>query len=126
MNLHALVSPYVGAINPNFPVTVTPSAGGYTIGPDGSRVPSYGAPYTLTGQIQSLTYTDILQIGGLNLTGHRRAIYLSGDVESISRIQQKGGDLISFPDGTIWLVAMLLEDWNMMDGWVKVAVTQQV
>jgi len=37
----------------------------------------------------------------------------------------KGGDLITEPDGTVWLVTTELEAWSASAGWTKVAVTQQ-
>lgn len=127
MNLHAIVGPIVAAINPFLPVTLQVSTGS-TITADGTRVPTYAAPVVVQAQVQALTYRDIVQIEGLSLQGTRRAIYLMGDVEGLVRSQDKGGDLISFPDGSVWLVAMVLEEWGAAgspDVWVKVVVTLQ-
>ena len=124
MNLQAIVSPVIAAINPSVAVSVSPNTGN-TIGVDGSRVPTYGPAVSMQAQIQSLTYTDILQVGGLSLVGERRAIYLNGDWEGIVRVNQQGGDIITFPDGTVWLVAFVLENWNPESGWVKVCATLQ-
>lgn len=73
-------------------------------------------------QIQSLTFRDIQQIDGLNLQGNRNGIYFYGRIDGLVRPDNKGGDLITFPDGTTWLVAMVLEDWP---DWCKVAATRQ-
>lgn len=73
-------------------------------------------------QIQSLTFRDLQQIDGLNLQGNRNGIYFYGAIDGIVRPDNKGGDLITFPDGTVWLVAMVLEDWP---DWCKVAATRQ-
>jgi hypothetical protein len=73
-------------------------------------------------QIQSLTFRDLQQIDGLNLQGNRNGIYFYGQIDGIVRPDNKGGDLITFPDGSIWLVAMVLEDWP---DWCKVAATRQ-
>lgn len=124
MNLHGIVSPYVAAVNPFVSVTIYPSVG-YTTSPDGTRVPAYGASVTVPGQVQSLTYNDIQQLNGLNIAGERRAIYLNGDTEGLVRALNKGGDIVVFPDGSTWLVAYVLENWNPQDGWVKIAVTLQ-
>lgn len=78
--------------------------------------------FSLRAQVQSLTFRDLTQIEGLNLQGTRRAIYLSGRIDGIVRSRHKGGDLISLPDGTEWLVAQVLEQWP---DWCKVAVTLQ-
>lgn len=73
-------------------------------------------------QIQSLTFRDLQQIDGLNLQGNRNGIYFYGQIDGIVRPDNKGGDLITFPDGSIWLVAIVLEDWP---DWCKVAATRQ-
>jgi hypothetical protein len=43
----------------------------------------------------------------------------------VSRPDGKGGDLITLPDGTVWLTAMVLENWGFMDGWTKLAIVKQ-
>ena len=101
---------------------------GNTINPDGSQTPTYSQPVQMLAQVQALTYADLRQIEGLNLQGTRRAIYFYGDVEGIVRPFFKGGDLITFPDGTVWLVAQQLETfgaYNSTDVWCKVVVTLQ-
>jgi len=130
MNLQQITGAYVSAVNPMVPCSVQVSTGN-TVAADFTRVPSYAAPVILQGQIQSLTFRDITQIEGLNLNGTRKAIYLTGKVDALVREENKGGDLITFPDGTIWLVAIVLEGWlqhtgSNEPGWVKVAVTQQI
>lgn len=82
----------------------------------------------LQGQVQALTFRDLQQISGLNLNGSRRAIYLLGDIDSVSRPQMKGGDVITFPNGSVWLVAVALETWGAAgssDAWCKVVATLQ-
>lgn len=124
MNLHGIVAGYVGEVNPPVAVNLLPSQG-YKPNADGERIPAFGDPIPLLAQVQSLTFTDIQQISGLNLVGIRRAIYLSGDYEAIVRVNKQGGDLIQFPDNSVWLVAMLAENWNPQDGWVKLICTLQ-
>lgn len=127
MNLHAIAGPVVAVVNPFIPVTIKVSTGS-TRNPDGSRTPTY-ASTTASAQVQALQFRDIAQLQGLNLQGTRRKIYLSGDFEGLVRSQNKGGDLIIFPnDGSqwansVWLVAMVLETWP---DWCSVAVTLQV
>lgn len=129
MNLHAIVSPAISAINPAVPVTVRVATEGYTVLADGTRVPSYDTLTNVPAQIQALSYSDIQMVSGLQLNGERRAIYLNGRFDSLSRSRNTGGDLITFPDGevwpygTTWLVAMVLEQWP---DWCKLACTLQV
>ena len=120
MNLHAIANPVITAVNPNYPVTVSISTG-WTSNPDGTRVPTYNVVQAM-GQVQALSFRDIQQIAGLNLQGTRKAIYLYGEVDGLQRSTNQGGDLITLPDGSIWLVAMVLEQWP---DWCKVAVTLQ-
>lgn len=125
MNLHSIVSPYISTINPNQQVIINFSTGNYKTLSDGTKIAVSSAPVYAQAQIQPLTFTDLQQLNGMNITGARRAIYLNGDVESIQRVSQKGGDVITFPDGTVWLTVLVLENWAMIDGWVKIAVTLQ-
>ena len=129
MNLHNLVSPVIAAINPMVPCSVQVSTG-YTESADFKQVPSYAPAVILQGQVQSLTFRDIMQIQGLNLQGTKKAIYLIGDVEGLVRSENRGGDLITLPDGSIWLVVEVLESWgqnisNTSEQWCKVAVVLQ-
>jgi hypothetical protein len=129
MNLHSIVAPVIAAVNPMVPCSVQISNGNVNSA-DYTPIPSYKPAVIIQGQVQSLTFRDIQQLDGLNLQGTRRAIYLLGDVEGLVRPDNKGGDLITLPDGTIWLVAMVLESWLQNNdatapGWVKVAVTLQ-
>jgi hypothetical protein len=121
MNLHAIVSGAVGAINPQVFCTLRMSAG-YAVGPDGTQTPAYTIVPNVPAQIQALTFTDLMKLGGLNIEGTRRAIYLSGNIEGVDRAALKGGDLFTFPDGTVWLVVQVLEHWP---DWTKCAVTLQ-
>lgn len=122
MNLHGLASGLIGAVNPAIPLTIQVSAG-YATDAGGKRTPIYAVPsINIPGQVQSLTFSDLKQVEGLNLQGIKRAIYLYGRVDGLVREFNKGGDLITAPDGNIWLVALVLEYWP---DWCKVAVTLQ-
>lgn len=128
MNLFKITKAMVSAVNPMVSCSIKFNQG-TTKNADFSLAPAYSAPVTLMGQIQALQYKDIMQVDGLNLQGTRRAIYLEGDVEALVRVSQQGGDVITMPDGSVWLTALVLENWNPPDGsksgWVKVAVTLQ-
>lgn len=129
MNLHSIVSPYIGVVNPQQVVTVRISAG-YTTGADGARTPSYSASYQAQAQIQAMSSRDLRQVDGLNLQGTLSAIYLLGDIEGIVRPAVKGGDLITFPNGDVYLVVVALENWGASyspgEQWSKVAAQLQV
>lgn len=125
MNLHAIVAPAIGVVNPHVAATVRRSAG-YTTSADGEQVPTYTETAVLV-QVQALTYSDLQQLDSLNIQGVRRAVYLSGAVMGVVRVAQRGGDLMVFapgvlPEGNVWLAAHVLEQWP---DWCKVAITLQ-
>ena len=131
MNLLRLTAGVISAVNPPITCTLQVSTG-YTVAADFSQVPAYNLPpQTLPCQVQSLTSQDLRQLGGLNLQGTLRAIYLMGNIEGVDRAAIKGGDLFtmpslpSFPGPTVWLVTQVLEHWDGATGWTKVAVVLQ-
>ena len=109
MDLRGIANSVIQVVNPDIMVNVSISTG-WTSNPDGTRVPTYNV-VSAAAQVQALTFRDIQQIAGLNLQGTRKAIYLHGEVDGLQRSTNQGGDLITFPDGSIWLVAMVLEQW---------------
>lgn len=121
MNLSAIVQGNVDTVTPRVPLTLRISEPP-TVDSNYKPVPQY-ATYSVTGQIQAMQYKDLMQISSLNLNGTRRKIYLYGVVEAVVRALNKGGDLITDPDGNVWLVALVLEQWAK--DWCSVAVTLQ-
>jgi hypothetical protein len=124
VNLHAVVAPYVGAVNPLILVTWEQS-NGYTQAADLSRTPTYHTVNGVQAQRQALTYKDLMQLSGLNINGEACALYINGDAVGVLRPDAKGGDLFRMPDGSEWLVVHVLENWNATAGWTKVACTRQ-
>jgi hypothetical protein len=121
MNLHGIVSGAIAVVNPFTPVTIKLS-NGWTSNPDGTRTPAYIEVDGISAQVQALSFRDIQQIAGLNLEGTRKAMYLNGEIDGLVRATNNGGDLVIFPNGSVWLVAMILEQWP---DWCKAAVTLQ-
>jgi hypothetical protein len=125
MNLHNIVSGYVGTINPFVTASIQKSSG-YTTAADGTRTPTYLAPISISVQLQALQYNDLMAIDGLNIQGERYAIYVNGTWEGTVRADGSGGDLITLPDGSIWLVVFVFENWGYTAGWSKLCVTRQL
>lgn len=125
MNLNAIAGAAVAAVQPPELMLVHISDG-YVTQASGARAPKYLPVRRVMGQIQNLTGPDLRQVDSLNLQGTKRAIYLNGQLDGIVRNENKGGDLIDVPKGSVnegtWLVAMVLESWT---GWCKVAATLQ-
>ena len=121
MNLHAIVSGSIGAINPLVACTYRQSVG-YTMGPGAAQVPIYSDFYPVQCQIQPLSSSDLRMLASLNIQRAQKKIYMTGNAQGVNRALVKGGDLFTFPDGTVWLVVQPLENWP---DWCAVAVTQQ-
>jgi hypothetical protein len=124
VNLHSIVAGAIAAVNPRVTGQYQQSTGTRTL-VSGKRVPDYLAATPITVQLQALTYKDLVQVDGLNLNGQAHAMYVSGDIEAVVRQDNKGGDIITLPDGSIWLVVHVLENWQLTSGWAKVAVVRQ-
>jgi hypothetical protein len=125
LNLNAIASQVIPAVNPFTAATLAISLGS-TTDATGKRTPKFQIPvFNVFAQVQALTFRDIQQIDYLNLQGTRVAIYLNGEVDGLVRVAKKGGDIITImqgPHAGVYLVALVLEQWN---DWVKVAATLQ-
>lgn len=125
MNLNNLVSGAISTINPWVTATLQRSTGS-TKDSSYHRTPAYSTPEQIRAQVQSLSMGELSQIEGLNLQGEKRAIYIDGLWEGVSRAESKGGDLVTLSDASVWLVVHVLENWSLMSGWSKVAVVRQL
>jgi len=122
MNMHALVAGKIARINPLQPVSVQLSQSSMTA-TDGSRIPAFSQPIGVMGQVQDLQQRDLRQLEQMNVQGSQRTVYLNGEVDAIVRFSQKGGDLLTLMDESIWLTTAILEQWP---DWVKCSITQQI
>lgn len=123
MNLHAIVAPVIGVVNPNQTVSLQTGTS-YTIAADGTRTPVYSI-VSMPAQIQALSGKDLRQVENLGQQGTQRALYLYGDVTGLIRASQQNGSLVKFSDGSVWMVFAELEPFSTTAGWCKVAVAQQ-
>ena len=121
MNLHSVVRGAIGVINPPLTISIQVSTGS-TTNADGSRSPAYATTIPRRADVQPLQYTDIVQADGLSIQGVRRKIYIHGEVDGLVRADNKGGDLITLPDSSVWKVAVIAEQWP---GWCAAICTLQ-
>jgi hypothetical protein len=119
-----------GAVLPNTMIvglgTGAGGTGTYLVSQE-QNVPSLpmAAAVTLLAQVQPITWRDLQQLDGLNVQGIRKVMYINGAVDGVVRVNLKGGDLVTFPDGSVYLVAQILEAFNLTAGWTKAALTIQ-
>ena len=123
MNLHSIVGPIIVAVNPPLLCSLQASSGYTTV--NFVQQPSYATPVQVFVQCQALSYADLKQLDGLNIQGTKLAMYIQGNWNAAVRSQGKGGDLITTPDGQVWLAVQVLENWSLSAGWTKLAVTLQ-
>jgi hypothetical protein len=123
MNLHGVVMGAIGAVNPFLVVSVKRSTGFTTV--NFKQVPAYASPVNMMAQVQPLTFKDLQQLDGINVNGAQKAIYINGSVAGVNRANMTGGDLVTLPDSTLWLVTLVLEGYSLTAGWTKAAITQQ-
>lgn len=121
MDLHGIVSGAIGTVNTFISAQVYQSTG-YTTTGDGSRVPSYAAPVSVSIQKQELSFKDLQHVDGLNLQGIFCSVYLSGDIYGVDRGTAGGGDKFIF-NGQTWLVVSVVEQWP---DWCRVILCLQV
>ena len=74
-------------------------------------------------QIQALDGKDLEQLDDISQQGDVRAMYWQGLLQGVNRPAQTGGDLVTRADGTLWLVAKVLETWGL---WTKAAIVRQM
>ena len=125
MNLNAIVSTSIGAVNPSVPVQVQIS-NGYVTAADGSRTSTYQPAFGAIAQVQDLSQGELRQVEGLGIQGAQRGIYVNGYLSGAVRWSQKGGDILVLQNqnGVLetYLTTAVLEQWST---WVKVSATLQ-
>jgi hypothetical protein len=99
---------------------------------DGRQVPTYDAPAPARLQVQPPSARDLKFIDFLQLQGVIRTVYLFANPQGIVRVNQRGGDLLLFPQwkfapNDTWLVKQPDESWNVSEGgWTKLFAILQL
>lgn len=127
MNLRGIANRLTQAVNPNISVAWIQAAGGYTTDATGTRTAITSAPVPVQAQVQALSSTDLKQMDGMNIQGVMRSVYLTGSASGVIRADQKGGDILQFPEspgGAVrnWRVTVMSETWP---DWCRVIVVLQ-
>lgn len=121
MDLHGLASGAINSVNPFVDVVIRVSTG-YTKDASYKQVPTYADAITRSGQVQPLSTGDLRHLDALNIQGVERVIYIAGAYKAVVRSDAVGGDLVTLPDGTQWLVTAVFEQWP---DWCRIGVTRQ-
>jgi hypothetical protein len=118
MNLLALANTVITSVNPNIPVVWIQSSG-YTTDTAGKRV-STTTTTTIQAQVQGISASDLRHVDNLGIEGVKRSVHMLGNVQGVVRADQKGGDILQFPEipgGVVrnWRVVNVMEtypDWS--------------
>lgn len=124
MNLNAIAASATRAITPPRDAILWIGTGQFEQAADYSQTPKWAAKYPVSIDVQETSSRDLRQLEGLNLGGVSSVAYVNGTLDAVSRVRQKGGDMITI-NGTKenYLVAAVLEAWS---DWCKVALTLQL
>lgn len=92
------------------------------------QIPSYAAGVNQRMQVQAVSARDLRHLKGLSLQGVLRSVHMWGDKQGVVRVNQKGGDLLYFPQVPggaryIWKVEKVIETWR---DWSHLIVSLQV
>lgn len=125
INLYSIANNAIQVVNKNTPAIWKISRGHQT-NPDGTVTPDYDE-ISVMAQIQSSSGETLRQLEGLNMEGVVRSIYITGNVQGVVRSDQRGGDLIEFPqtperEAQTWKVVTVAETW---DNWAHVIAKLQ-
>lgn len=125
MNLHAIVSSAVASVNPHIWVSWI-QASGTTTDAAFHRTAST-TTRNVQAQVQGLSGDDLKHMDGLNVQGVMRSVFMYGNVQGVVRADQKGGDILQFPEvpgGTVknWRIVKVMETWP---DWSRVVVVLQ-
>jgi hypothetical protein len=123
MNLHAIVGPIIGAVNPPILGTIKSSTG-YSTAADGTRTSTYTTTAGVSLQVQALSAKDLAHLDSLNIQNVTRKVWINSSVQGVNRATGKGGDLLIF-GGQTWLVTIVFETWDADGPWSSVGVTEQ-
>lgn len=125
MNLRKIANAYTRNVNPNISATWRKSTG-YAVNSDGTCKPVY-TDMSVEVQPQAVSGDALAFIEGLNIQGVMRSVYMYGNVQGVVRSDERGGDLLLFPQTPgdpvqTWKVVTVVETWP---DWAHVIVVLQ-
>jgi hypothetical protein len=95
VDLHGIVAPLIGAVNPFIPVTVRVSIGQAATSPNGERVPQYATPGSFTGSIAGL----VLTVSAISAGQPQKGQTLTGGTTPLAAGTAITGQLTGSPGG---------------------------
>lgn len=121
MNLHAIVSGAIGAVNPHEEVTLYRCTG--TTNTAGLVHVAYEQE-KVYAQVQAPSAADLKLFNNLADAKHVKKFFINASAYTINRFEETAGDLIKRADGSFWLIDMIRDDFSPA-GWLCVIATLQ-
>ena len=115
MNLHELVRPLVGIVNPFQPVVILVSVG-FTVNAQYEQVPAWAPAVEVMAQPQPVADKTLQFLVQQRQNTIWHDFYLSGDWSALDRPAEQGGD----PSKGPYAPPIVLERWNPTAGWTKI------
>lgn len=114
MNVFGMANTAIQVVNRNIPATWRRS-NGYLIDDDGIQIPQY-LNTAVSVQVQAISGDALTFSEGLNIQGVMRSVYMFGNVQGVVRSDERGGDLLLFPQTPgdpvqTWKVVTVVETW---------------
>lgn len=116
MDIYGLANSAIQVLNENQNIIWKKSTGYTTDEETGQRTPQY-QEIEIQAQIQPMSSDTLQFVDGMNQGGLSRSVWMIGDVQSVLRSEQRGGDLLIFPlEGettpSVWKVTSVIEAWQ--------------
>lgn len=126
INVHAAANAAVQAVNPDITGTFYASIG-YVLNTARKQVAQFAVGVDVPMQVQGVSAKDLRHADRLNMQEVLRSVHMFGNTQGVVRVNNKGGDLLYFPEvpgGTprIWKVFKVMETWR---DWCRVLVALQ-
>ena len=114
MDIFGMANSAIQIVNENIPATWRRS-NGYLIDNAGIQIPQY-IDTDIEVQSQAISGDMLAFTEGLNIQGVMRSVYMYGNVQGVVRSDERGGDLLLFPQTPgnpvqTWKVVSVVETW---------------
>ena len=124
-DVRKLANPLTQITNPNLTILWGQNQG-YTVDNTGHRTPTI-TQVPIQAQVQGISASDMKHVDALNITGVVRSVHMFGNVQGVVRADQKGGDILQFPEVPNspvrnWMVFQVMETFAT---WTRVLVLLQ-
>lgn len=125
IDVFGIANAAIQAVNEDIPA-IWRRSNGYLIDDAGIQIPQY-IDTAIKVQSQAVSGDALAFTDGLDIQGVMRSVYMYGNVQGVVRSDERGGDLLMFPQipgnpNQTWKVVTVVETWP---GWAHVIVVLQ-